>query len=101
MLVTNCNRLSGQKGGEGVPAHAARRCAQHVLRRVRPGAEKTMQRQIRTHWDEEQEKWYFSIVDVVDGFGNQKSVCSFGWNSDAGEWLPSRVSRVRLLSGEN
>ena len=22
-------------------------------------------RQIRTHWDEEQEKWYFSIVDVV------------------------------------
>lgn len=23
------------------------------------------QRQVRTHWDEEQEKWYFSIVDVV------------------------------------
>lgn len=23
------------------------------------------QKQIRTHWDEEQEKWYFSIVDVV------------------------------------
>ena len=23
------------------------------------------ERQIRTHWDEEQEKWYFSIVDVV------------------------------------
>ena len=22
-------------------------------------------RQVRTHWDEEQEKWYFSIVDVV------------------------------------
>jgi len=22
-------------------------------------------RKIRTHWDEEQEKWYFSIVDVV------------------------------------
>jgi hypothetical protein len=22
-------------------------------------------RQIRTHWDEEQEKWYFSVVDVV------------------------------------
>jgi len=20
---------------------------------------------IRTHWDEEQEKWYFSIVDVI------------------------------------
>ena len=23
------------------------------------------QRQIRTHWDEEQEQWYFSIVDVI------------------------------------
>lgn len=23
------------------------------------------QRQVRTHWDEEQEKWYFSIVDVI------------------------------------
>ena len=22
-------------------------------------------KQIRTHWDEEQEKWYFSVVDVV------------------------------------
>lgn len=24
------------------------------------------QKQIRSHWDEEQEKWYFSIVDVVE-----------------------------------
>src|SRR5690606_5761642 len=23
------------------------------------------QKQVRTHWDEEQEKWYFSIVDVI------------------------------------
>lgn len=23
------------------------------------------QKQIRTHWDEEQEKWYFSIIDVI------------------------------------
>ena len=23
------------------------------------------QRMIRTHWDEAEEKWYFSIVDVV------------------------------------
>lgn len=22
-------------------------------------------RQIRSHWDEQQEKWYFSIVDVI------------------------------------
>ncbi len=23
------------------------------------------QKQVRTHWDETQEKWYFSIVDVI------------------------------------
>lgn len=23
------------------------------------------QKQVRTHWDEKEEKWYFSIVDVV------------------------------------
>jgi hypothetical protein len=23
------------------------------------------QKQVRTHWDESSEKWYFSIVDVV------------------------------------
>ena len=23
------------------------------------------ERQIRTHWDEENEQWYFSIVDVI------------------------------------
>ena len=23
------------------------------------------QRKVSTHWDEEQEKWYFSIVDVI------------------------------------
>lgn len=23
-------------------------------------------KQVRTHWDEEQEKWYFSVVDVIE-----------------------------------
>lgn len=23
------------------------------------------ERQIRTHWDDEAEKWYFSIVDII------------------------------------
>ncbi|MFT4062950.1 MAG: hypothetical protein QM642_11410, partial [Edaphocola sp.] len=23
------------------------------------------QKEVRTHWDEEKEKWYFSIVDVI------------------------------------
>lgn len=24
------------------------------------------QKQVRTHWDDENEKWYFSIVDVIE-----------------------------------
>ncbi len=24
------------------------------------------QKQVRTHWDEQQEKWYFSVIDVID-----------------------------------
>ncbi|MDO5608014.1 MAG: hypothetical protein Q4G08_06115 [Capnocytophaga sp.] len=24
------------------------------------------QKQVRTHWDSEQEKWYFSVVDVIE-----------------------------------
>ena len=31
------------------------------------------QRQVRTHWDEEQEKWYFSIVDVIAILTNQET----------------------------
>lgn len=23
------------------------------------------QKQVRTHWDEDQEKWYFSVIDVI------------------------------------
>lgn len=24
------------------------------------------QKQVRTHWDEEEEKWYFSVIDVIE-----------------------------------
>jgi hypothetical protein len=24
------------------------------------------QKQVRTHWDEEKELWYFSIIDVIE-----------------------------------
>ena len=30
-------------------------------------------KKIRSHWDEEQEKWYFSVVDVVEILTNQPS----------------------------
>jgi maltooligosyltrehalose synthase len=29
------------------------------------------QRKIRTHWDVEHEKWYFSIVDVIQALTDQ------------------------------
>ncbi len=31
------------------------------------------QRQIRTHWDDEQEKWFFSVVDVIGVLTDQPS----------------------------
>ncbi len=31
------------------------------------------EKQIRTHWDDEQEKWYFSIVDVIGVLTDQSS----------------------------
>ncbi|MDC9723928.1 MAG: BRO family protein [Urechidicola sp.] len=30
------------------------------------------EQKIRTHWDEEQEKWYFSIIDIVEVLTEQK-----------------------------
>ena len=30
-------------------------------------------KKIRTVWDEEREKWYFSVVDVVDALTNSKN----------------------------
>jgi uncharacterized protein YukE len=32
------------------------------------------QKQVRTHWDKEQEKWYFSIADVVEVLSESKDV---------------------------
>ena len=29
-------------------------------------------KQVRSHWDEEQEKWYFSLIDIVAVLTEQK-----------------------------
>ena len=47
-------------------------------------------RKIRTHWDSEQEKWYFSIVDVVGVLTESVDVASY--------W---RKLKQRLLSEGN
>ena len=31
------------------------------------------QKQVRTQWDDEQEKWYFSIVDVISALTESKN----------------------------
>jgi len=47
-------------------------------------------RKIRTHWDEEQEKWYFSIVDVVGALTDSENPQIY--------W---RVMKKRLLDEGN
>ena len=48
------------------------------------------QKKIRTHWDEEQEKWYFSVVDVIGVLTESKNPQTY--------W---RVLKKRLLSEGN
>lgn len=31
------------------------------------------EQKIRTHWDEKEEKWYFSIIDIVEILTEQKN----------------------------
>ncbi|HEY5367606.1 MAG TPA: hypothetical protein VIJ75_01335 [Hanamia sp.] len=51
------------------------------------------QKQVRTHWDEEREKWYFSIVDIVAILADQPS-----HQGDRNYW---KVLKSRLLKEEN
>jgi prophage antirepressor-like protein len=48
------------------------------------------QKQVRTHWDKDQEKWYFSIVDVI--------AVLTGSNNPQVYW---RVLKKRLLAEGN
>ena len=48
------------------------------------------QKQVRTHWNEEEEKWYFSIVDVVEILTESKNPNTY--------W---RVTKKRLLDEGN
>ena len=48
------------------------------------------QKQVRCHWDEEKEKWYFSIVDVVGVLSDSENPQTY--------W---RVLKKRLLAERN
>jgi hypothetical protein len=48
------------------------------------------QKQVRCHWDNEKEKWYFSIVDVVGVLSDSENPQTY-----------SRVLKKRLLAEGN
>lgn len=63
------------------------------------------QKQVRTHWDEESEKWYFSIVDVVAVLTNSPNPRKY-WSvlktrlKKEGSELTTNCSQLKMLSGD-
>jgi hypothetical protein len=61
------------------------------------------QKQIRTHWDDEQEKWYFSIVDVVGVLSESPNPRKY-WSvlktrlKAEGSELATNCSQLKMLS---
>jgi hypothetical protein len=63
------------------------------------------EKQIRTHWDEEQEKWYFSIVDVVGVLSDSSNPNNY-WKvlkhrlSKEGSELVTNCNQLKLQSSD-
>jgi len=61
------------------------------------------QKRIRTQWDEEQEKWYFSIVDVIEAITDTERPRKY-WNDlktklkIEGSELSEKIGQLKLLS---
>ena len=66
------------------------------------------QRQIRTHWDEEKEQWYFSIVDVIAVLTDQPDTrhAAKYWSvlktrlKKEGSQLPTNCSQLKMQSAD-
>jgi hypothetical protein len=62
-------------------------------------------KQIRTHWDEKQEKWYFSIVDVIGVLTNSSNPRKY-WSvlktrlKAEGSELATNCSQLKMLSSD-
>ena len=62
--------------------------------------------QVRTHWDEEKEKWYFSIIDVIGILTSSKnsrkywSVLKTRLKKDGSE-LATNCSQLKMKSSDN
>ncbi len=39
------------------------------------------QKQVRTHWNEDEEKWYFSVQDIVEILSESKDVKQYKKNA--------------------
>nr|MDA3890736.1 hypothetical protein [Salinivirgaceae bacterium] len=63
------------------------------------------EKQIRTHWDDEQEKWYFSIVDVIGVLTDSPSPRKY-WSvlktrlKVEGSELATNCSQLKMLSAD-
>lgn len=61
------------------------------------------QQQVRTHWDEEQEKWYFSIVDVIAILAETERPRKY-WSdlksklNTEGSELSEKIGRLKMLA---
>lgn len=63
------------------------------------------QRQVRTHWDEEAERWYFSVVDVVAILTNSSRPRKY-WNdlktklTEEGSELSAEIGQLKMQSSD-
>ena len=61
------------------------------------------QKKVRRHWDEEQELWYFSIVDIIEVLTNNHRPRKY-WNdlkkklSVEGSQLSEKIGQLKMLS---
>ena len=61
------------------------------------------QKQIRSLWDEDQEKWYFSIVDVIEALTESPRPRKY-WNAlktkliAEGSELSQKLGQLKMLS---
>jgi len=61
------------------------------------------QKQVRRHWDEEQELWYFSVVDVIEILSDSKRPRKY-WSDlkkrlfDEGSELSEKIGQLKMLA---
>jgi hypothetical protein len=62
-------------------------------------------KQIRTHWDDEQEKWYFSIIDVIEVLTETDRPRKY-WSDlksklkAEGSELSEKIGQLKMLAGD-